>query len=529
MITTLFHRFLRLVFRYPLRLLGLFILLTALGFFGATRLSLSTSLSKLLPKNTPSVKTGNEVGLRVGSTDFLVVAIESPDPLLNKRVADAVALRLKRDMPELNEVMAKVDLEFFKDNGLLWFSEERLAAIDAQLKKVLGRAKLENMGLLVLPEGKDPEETKLDDMIRESTLPAEIPTELKSNRKRPEALKGYLSSPDGKILAVVGRPGRVAVNMRYARRLVIAATKIITEVKKEFPQKDLKIEVGGGYRNRVREYDSILRDMVSSFGLSLGLIALLVILFFRSLRPLPLIFLPLISGLLVTLGITRLMGLAQLNIITAFIGGILLGMGIDFGVHLTARYLEERGKGAALEEALTTTMVSTGRALITAAVTTAAALYLLFFSSFRGFWEFGLIAGTGVLVTLMFFLVFFPVMAVLLERVFAVRGSGFVPFTPKKDKGRFPRVSLALFSLGIIATVLLAVIGLPRLEFESNFRRLSSGKPSTSIKYGKAMGDNASPTVALCKTTRDCALFDDYLKKLLNKPLPDPDLRDYLA
>ncbi len=528
MAKSLFHKFLDLVFRHPLRLLGLFILLTALGLFGATRLSLSTSLSKLLPKDTPSVKTGNEVGARVGSTDFLVVAIEGPNPLRNREVADELARLMRKDMPELNEVMAKVDLEFFKDNGLLWFTKERIEAIDAQLKKVLGRAKLESMGLLVLPDGKDPEETRLEEMIRDTRLPASIPTELKSNQKRPEALKGYLASPDGKILAVVGRPGRVAVNMRYARRLVQSAEAVITKVRSKYPDKDLKIEVGGGYRNRVREYDSILRDMVSSFGLSFALIALLVVLFFRSLRPLPLIFLPLLAGLLATLGLTRAFGLAQLNIITAFIGGILLGMGIDFGVHLTARYLEERGRGQPLREALTTTMTSTGRALVTAAVTTAGALYLLFFSSFRGFWEFGLIAGTGVLVTLVFFLAFFPVMAVLLERFVEVKGSGFVPFTPGKDRGGIPRISLILFSGGIVVTVVLAVVGLPRLEFESNFRRLS-GKPSTSIKYGKAMGDNASPTVALCATREDCTLFDAHLRTLLSTPLPNPDLRDYLA
>jgi len=231
-----------------------------------------------------------------------------------------------------------------------------------------------------------------------------------------------------------------------------------------------------------------------------------------------------------TLGFVRLMQLKELNIITAFIGGILLGMGIDFGVHLTARYMQERGDKKSLKEALNITMIQTGRALITAATTTAGALYLLFFSSFRGFWEFGLIAGTGIIITLITFLVFFPLAVVLLEKLMKMKGKGLIPFdiSTSNNRTKFPKVSFALLTGGLFITVLIAFVGLPKLKFETNFRRLS-GKPSTKIKYGKAMGDNVSFTVALCKIVQDCALYDNYLKKLLNRPLANLDIRDYLV
>ncbi|MGM0595491.1 MAG: efflux RND transporter permease subunit [Myxococcota bacterium] len=529
MFEKVFQRFLEKIYKYPGRILIIFILISLLGVFGATRLGLSTSLSRLLPDDTPSVLTAKEASNRIGSTDFLIIAITSPDPLLNKKVADEVVRIMSREMDELNEVTAKLELDFFKKNGLLYFTPEKLRKIDEQLKKVLGMEKQKSMGLLVLPKGKNPEEKKLKEMIKSGKNNTNIPDSIKKEEDKPDELKEYISSPDGKILAVMGRPKSMATNMSFARKLVEQSRKIIARVKEKFPDKDLKIEVGGSYRNRVREYDSIISDVISSFLVSFLLIVLLILLFFRSFRPIPIIFIPLLSGIVVTLGLVRAFQLEKLNIITVFIGGILLGMGIDFGVHLSARYMEERGGGKGQKEALFSTMLNTGRALITAGLTTAGALYLLFFSSFRGFWEFGLIAGTGLIITLFIFLFFFPVATILLEKLFPMKEKKFLPLSTKGNKNKkVPIISLVLLFFGIIFTIVVVITGLPNLQFESNFRRLT-GNSSTKIKYGKAMGDNASPTVVLCDTQKDCTFFARYLESLINSSLPNPEIRDYLA
>jgi len=512
----------------PFLWLGVFAVLLAAGLFGTTRLGLSTNLNLLLPQDTESVRVAREASARVGSTDFLIVGIEGPDPERNREVADALVFAMRRDMPELSEVSARVELDFFKRNALLYFDLDRLERLLAQLKTVVGRSRLKSMGLLVLPEGEDPEEKKLEDLVRHSDVRTRVPGELRQSagQKAPPGLEGYFASPDGSILAVIARPQMLSVDMATARRLVYQTEALIHLVLQDFPEPRPKVEVGGGYRNRVAEYDSILDGVTSSLLISFSLIALMVIVFFRSFRPLPLIFLPLILGILVTLGLTRGVAVEKLNIITAFIGGILLGMGIDFGVHLSVRYFHERAS-APLEEALTLTMTASGRALLTAASTTAGALFLLFFSNFRGFWEFGLIAGTGVLLTMLSFFFFFPVFAALLERLFTLRPQKAWDwrFTALGDPRRAPRRSLLVLGLFVIVSALFIPWGLSRLEFEVNFRRLS-GNPSTSVQYGKAMGDRASPTVMLCDTAEDCARLTAHWDRQLQGDLHHPDLRD---
>ncbi len=524
MLERLLERWTREAIIHPYRYLAVFFVLLAGGGFGASRLGLSTNLNLLLPQDTESVRTAREASERVGSTDFLVVAIEGPDPERNREVADALVFAMRRDIEELEEVSARIELEFFKRNALLYFDTEELTRLLKQIRTVLGRAKLKAMGLLVLPDGPDPEEKKLQDMLRRSDVRSQVPGEFR-NSVSSAASGGYFASPDGTIFAVVGRPKSLSVDMAMARRLVHQTEVVIHQVLRDFPQPHPKVEVAGGYRNRVSEYDTILEDVRSSFLLSFGLIALMVVVFFRSLRPVPLIFLPLILGILLTLGLVRAVSIEKLNVITAFIGGILLGMGIDFGVHLSVRYFHERSQKP-LEDALSLTMTASGRALLTAALTTAGALYLLFFSQFRGFWEFGLIAGSGVLITMAVFFLFFPVFAVLLERLFTLRVKPAWQFRFAPLSSRFPVASVLVLGVFLAASILFLPWGLSRLEFETNFRRLS-GNPSTTVQYGKAMGDRASPTVMLCDTVSDCEKLTQWLSGILTRPLHHPDIRDF--
>ncbi|MBN2724103.1 MAG: MMPL family transporter [Deltaproteobacteria bacterium] len=505
----------------------LFLLFSAVGFFFTLKLGLSTNLSALLPSDTPSVKTAREAASRVGSTDFLIIAIEGENPLVNKQIADEAVKIIPSYIPDVVEVMARIDLEFFRKNGLLWYESSKLEDIEKQLKKVLGREKLKSMGLLVTGDAPDVEEEKLKKLISSGRSNGNIPSDLREKKGRPKELSGYFASADGKIIAVLSRVSSESVNMGKARKLVSGAQKAINHLKKKFPDVKAKIEVGGGYKNRVREYNSVMNDVFSSLLTSFGLIALIVIIFFRSLRPIPLIFIPLVSGIFITLGVTRIFGLERLNIITAFIGGILLGMGIDFGVHLCARYLEERKSGKELISSLEITLTKTGKALMTAAFTTASALFLLFFSSFRGFWEFGIIAGLGIIITLVVFMFFFPLGAIILEKYFPVKSEKSSESIPQTVG--FPVKSVVFLCLSVVFSLVIIPVGIKKVSFETNFRRLSGAKSSTTIKYGKAMGDNASPGILLCDSKSDCEVLSNYFSSLLSKPLPNPDLRDFMA
>ena len=82
---------------------------------------------------------------------------------------------------------------------------------------------------------------------------------------------------------------------------------------------------------------------------------------------------------------------------TAFLGSIVIGNGINPGIILLARYLEERRRGTPVASAVAVATNTTWRGTLAAAVAAAAGYASLTITSFRGFNEFGVIASSGAL------------------------------------------------------------------------------------------------------------------------------------
>jgi predicted RND superfamily exporter protein len=114
----------------------------------------------------------------------------------------------------------------------------------------------------------------------------------------------------------------------------------------------------------------------------------------------------LVIGLAYTLAFATL-AVGHLNILTITFVPMLIGLAIDFGVHLITRYEEELRHGKTEEAALTKAMVFTGQGIFTGALTTAGAFLAMYFTNFKGIQEMGLICGGGLL------LCFVPMMTLL--------------------------------------------------------------------------------------------------------------------
>jgi hopanoid biosynthesis associated RND transporter like protein HpnN len=117
----------------------------------------------------------------------------------------------------------------------------------------------------------------------------------------------------------------------------------------------------------------------------------------------------LIVGLAYTLAFATL-AVGHLNILTITFLPMLIGLGIDYGVHLITRYEEELRHGQTQEAALTKAMVFTGQGIFTGALTTAGAFLAMYFTNFKGIQEMGLICGGGLLVCLAPMMTMLPVL-----------------------------------------------------------------------------------------------------------------------
>lgn len=117
----------------------------------------------------------------------------------------------------------------------------------------------------------------------------------------------------------------------------------------------------------------------------------------------------LVIGLSYTLAFATL-AVGHLNILTITFVPMLIGLAIDYGVHLITRYEEELRKGKTKESALTTAMVYTGQGIFTGSLTTAGAFIAMAFTDFKGIAEMGKICGGGLLLCLIPMMTLLPVL-----------------------------------------------------------------------------------------------------------------------
>jgi len=534
----IFRRYLRWVIGHPWTVVLLVALVTA----AATTwlvvfrpLALDTNFTTLLPDDLPCVIESRRTSKLVGSTDYLIIAIESPVVEDNMAFADEMAAKLAK-LPELDWVSTTEDKSYFRDRRLLYLDL-------ADLQSVVGRAKervdyekkIANPFYVALDDEQPPDISFRDIMDKyRLRLEAQGAKGVLEEEKQKEAEKqggapvkqaigkdgkpidlgDRLATRDGTIMSVIARPNKPAMDMDFGRALVEKAQKLLDATNpKRNPE--MRAEVAGPYRNRYREYNSIVNDIFSSLGVSLGLILLIVVGYFRRFRTVALIFVPLLVGISWTVALTALT-LGRLNMTTALIFAVLLGLGIDFGVHMSMRYLDERARDKSLEDSLALALLRTGKAILTAGLTTAGALAVLILARFKGFSEFGIIATMGIILCLLIYTLLLPAMAVLMERVSIPK-----PWRKRDPGGQIQRRPITAapwkFALPLgLAAVLLALsgYGLTKIEFEYNFRNLRGKKISTTIRYGKSLGQGSSPVLAVMPTPEDARALTRHLEEI---------------
>lgn len=135
---------------------------------------------------------------------------------------------------------------------------------------------------------------------------------------------------------------------------------------------------------------------------------LLFLVAYRTVRGAAVVFLPLFVGLVWCLSLTSVL-VGSLNQFTGAFIVVIIGMGVDFSVHLFTRLREERFAGAEPLAAARIALLETGPPIATGAITSAAAFGAMAFTEFRGTGELGRIAGTGLLLVLLSSVVILPI------------------------------------------------------------------------------------------------------------------------
>ena len=466
-----YERIVHYVFHHHLGIILVSLVVSVLAGSLAARLKIKADSADLLPDDYVSVRELNRIKERVGGAAPLMVIVTGDDLAACVEFMHVLADSLEGS-PMLSSIvrgrMAQAD--FLSRNRLLYMDLDDLRELQARVEEKVELEELRRSPLYVGLEEEEDDPLDLTDL------------EARYADGRTGFERDYYLTKEGNGVILRVYPAGVITDMTFSRSLLTGIRSTIETIGPARFHPSLEVAFSGSFNNAFNQYDVIVQDLRSTALYAFLGVLLLISLYFRQVLSPLFVVVPLLMSLSWTFALTWLV-IGNLNQITVCLFAILFGLGIDFGIHIFARYREARRRGLETEAALVETVCQTGSALTTTAVTTAVAFFSLLFSDFKGFSEFGFIVGVGILFSLVAMVVICPAFLVLAERLRLIRlGQPEVPGHLLR-RGRYPVPHLTMI-LAVAATGY-SLLHLADLRFEYDFKKLrpdtSAGGPKASL------------------------------------------------
>ncbi|MGL5095437.1 MAG: efflux RND transporter permease subunit, partial [Planctomycetia bacterium] len=218
---------------------------------------------------------------------------------------------------------------------------------------------------------------------------------------QPEAVRGFWNPESGRM--------RLVLRVRE-QQTVDGKERLLAEVRATAEKVlDRPVETTGLYVLLVHLIANLLGDQWTSFLTSAAGILAMTTMAFRSFRMGFVAFIPNIVPIVVTVGVMGWLGIA-LNVATAMITSISMGLVVDFSLHYLHRFEAERSEGKDFYAALFKTHRSAGKGMVFANVALMLGFGVLMFSQFVPTVQFGLLVGIAILGGLLGNLILLPVL-----------------------------------------------------------------------------------------------------------------------
>jgi uncharacterized protein len=481
-LSRLIHAFVDLSFRRPLLVVLAFVLIGGGSAYVATRLVFKGSFVELLPDDAREVTDLNLVAKKAGGDGYLVVQVKGSDAKARRAFAEAASPKLEEHSAEIRYVEYKYDIGFFEKRALLLLPAEKIDALRGELKARIEWEKAHANPLFV-------------DITDDAPPPTFEQLEQKYNPGGPRG--EYITSQDDSELYLFVKPTGTAADLEYSRRLRDVVQATCEQVGKGFP--GIATDYTGAYVIRLEEDAVMKKDLSTASVLSTVIAIVLILIGTRRGSGLILVLVPVLIGISITFAVAQLT-IGHLNVVTGFLVAILIGLGIEYGVHLSMRYWEERRLLPA-KEAMTSAFVGTFSGALTSAFTNAAAFFVLLFAKFHAFAQFGFIAGVGVLLTVLAAYAIGPAILALAERIRPMKALGAAEAEQVAARRYRPWPSFAIggIALSVVAFATYSGVVARSLSFETDLRRLKGNSPATQLDdhIAAQIGVQITPAILL--------------------------------
>lgn len=474
-------------FRNAGRALAAALLLTLVGFGLSTRLSLNADMSSLLPETFESVRDLSVLREKFGGMGYVVVVGQGASPEDLRRFADDLAPRLEA-LEGIRFVEYQRASDFFEDRALYYLSTEDLSEVQRRLKE---RERYER-------RMKNPMFVRLDDEPAPSIDFGDITAKYAGSSHDRLAGDGerYYLDPSARVVALLAKPAGTSVDLDYAKQIVGRVEDFVaSQDLSAYP--GLTVATTGTYKKKIDQQTQITADVAWASSIALLLMVLYLAFHFRSLMGIALVLAPTTAGLLWTYGFVAV-AYGQVNLLTAFLGAILGGLGTEHGIHLYGRYSSLRAEGRSGESAMREAFTHTGGAALISSIVAALTFASLAISDFSAFREFGVIAAVGMIVLVFAYVLIYPAIIGLCARLgWDLKPRQAVTGASSALSRILPRRPRA-FGLVIAVALALLMVRVPHTRFDYDLGTLEdSTLPSFQLdrKVNELLGYSQTPVV----------------------------------
>jgi hypothetical protein len=501
----------RLHAQHPWKMLLLVLVITIiLGAF-ATQLEQSMRWSDLLPSKSEKTIQYNKVINEFVTATNIIVVVEGEEEKIKAFTETVVPqIKLATDAKDgklyAKRIDYKQDIDFIREHGLMLIKADNLQNMkelyqnpnlvplltnlnNSFEKEYVGREESistrekEDNTIIIL----DSIANLISVMQDYSSGKIHSPEEAQKAVDKLILGEPYLLSYDKQALIINVIPNFSMTDMDKMISGTDTIQEIVDKVKKDFPE--VKAGLTGmiplGRDEMVYGQQSMGYTSIIAF---IAILILLILSFRMWAAPLFAI-LNLAVGLIWAIGLAAIL-VKSLNIMTSMVTVILIGLGIDFSIHIISIFTENRSIGKPINKSLEDTFLKSGKGILTGGLTTSAAFFALVISSSRGMKEVGIVSSVGLLAILIVTFLFLPSLLVLRERRLEKKlAEGKI-----KSKPVYKDISLRVFGKGcswlsgnytvtIICVVFITIFLLVsafRISFDHNYMNMEP-KGLTSI------------------------------------------------
>ena len=482
--------------KFPGTILLSALILSAASIYFATDLKFNPKMDNLLPQDLPLIKEFNEVVRKTGGSGPLVVVLENLDPIKAPEVIKKLS-KIFKEIPETQFVDSQIPKKFLNYKQLLLIPQGDLLELEYLMEEAIDYARGEFGGFSANDKPFNP--VKLRNLAQDYKIFEKINSFHKGKQKNNFYIfikaKGTVTDTD------------------FTEKFISAVQEAITKSGFEKKFSELKIKLTGSMVVRLEENNFIKEDLKRSAIIAIVLAVTIILIYTRSWFSIPLIIFPLLLSLTYTFALARLI-IGHLNIISGFLVAILMGLGIDYGIHLYIRFKQELLKKKPIADAVEVVVTQVGRSGLIAMLTTISIFSILSFSNFQGFSEFGQIATLGITCAFATYFFIFPAQALFYDKIDWMR----------KPKPRLFTLNISnlylatpLFLSGFfIFLLLLSFLFLPGVKFEYDFQKLRGESPASEYETETTndFGFAFSPTVILTSQKENLFYIQQALEEI---------------